>query len=275
MKVGILVLLSLLELSCSSPYSRSGVSQPIEQKTSANEAVGTNVSSADQYEGLDVKTDVMDGQKKYSLRFGSAGHMFLPALFARCSNSRNLEVYASLENVVESGSVRLKFDGAIPARQLWTQSTDYQGLFSPVPRSLLGQLQVANVFRLEYTRFHGGPVVAEFNVENARVLVPRLLLACGIIAAERASQNAMAQRKQWKKLATELIEPYIKNCTEEPFHSFGEWCVTGQKSGRPFKEKADALESALWDAEHGIAFCRESAEANKAVGLSVAGPCRE
>ncbi|MBZ5598679.1 MAG: hypothetical protein LAN83_10185 [Acidobacteriia bacterium] len=188
------VLLSFLGLiGC----SRSEHELPEKAKEKVSTEVNQAISRVTGRE-LTEEVDKMEGTKHYSLSVMSSPEDKSVAgiMSFRCSSGKNLEAVVGLDDLVDStGSqsrVRLKFDQGLPIIQEWNESSNYQGLFSPNPYSLMKSTLTANVLLFEYQKFHDGKIVLTFDVTGLREGLPKLDAACGLSEYETKVAEAQA-----------------------------------------------------------------------------------
>ncbi len=145
----------------------------LEAVQAKNETVTAQVTGRE----LNVSTDAMDGRKKFTLIVlgDEEGHVNLAFW---CSSSRDLMAVVSSDDVVDQGSVRVKFDNNSPLTQTWRESSNNAALFAPNPKHLMNQLGISNRFMFEYSRFREGKRIVTFDVSGLHEGIPKLNAAC-------------------------------------------------------------------------------------------------
>jgi hypothetical protein len=233
------VVVALSGIGCSSsPKSRPSSAIAVKPTAKANEPDNWYKTE---------KTDPMDGFKEIVLTTNAIDH--IGALIIRFQGKK-LEVYVNADEILDNGTVKIKFDDGTPVKQNWGRSTDYKAVFAPDAFSLLTKLQHSKKFYLQYQPYERLPETTIFDVTTLSDVLPR-------------SQMAVLQKKvDDDKAATAalraIVLPYVHLCVDQ--HAFpGEWCYTGDEpaftnDSTPFPTKEEAIKSALESARAGVAF---------------------
>ncbi len=111
-------------------------------------------------------------------------------LIVRCTD-RKLEAYVSIDGVVGSKSIRLKYDNDKPVRETWQESVDGTALFSNDPLWLVRNLVNTNLFVFEHEPFGRAARVDKFGTAG----MPQL--SCLAYSAPDAQGNFKVAARPW------------------------------------------------------------------------------
>jgi hypothetical protein len=108
-----------------------------------------------------------------------------PHLVVRCQERKTeAMVEVGMASQPELGSyqrhtVRLRFDDAPAASQLWSDSTNNEALFSPSGVALARRLAKTKRFRLQFTPFNANPQIIEFDTTGFDQVIAEIARPCG------------------------------------------------------------------------------------------------
>jgi hypothetical protein len=108
-----------------------------------------------------------------------------PTLVVRCHERKtNAYVDVGMPAQPELGeyqrhTVRLRFDDEPAASQLWQQSTDGEGLFSPSGVTFAKRLAKTKRLRLQFIPFNSNPQVIEFDTAGFDQVIGEIAQPCG------------------------------------------------------------------------------------------------
>jgi len=109
----------------------------------------------------------------------------LPILMVRCREKRtDVVVRTGMAANPELGlfqrfHVRLRFDQQQPVREVWSEATNNEALFSPSAINLARRITRADTLRFEFTPFNSSKAIAVFPVSGLKEILPRVAKACG------------------------------------------------------------------------------------------------
>ena len=105
-------------------------------------------------------------------------------LVLRCQEQKtelyvDVGVPASVENIRQTHTVRVRFDEGKPTRQLWSESTDREALFAKRPISLAKRIAKSERMLFEFIPFQAGRAIVEFDVSGGEEHIGEVAQTCG------------------------------------------------------------------------------------------------
>jgi Type VI secretion system VasI, EvfG, VC_A0118 len=258
------ILLALVGISCK-PHN----------PTVSHTETGKTLSDAEQklteLKGwrLSTETNRMDNTPAvYLSKLAESGHGAM--LTIRCTRGKTA-LFVAIDEVIDNGRVRIKFDDGKPQPQAWSEASDHQGLFSPDPIGFAKQLTKAHSLLVEYSPFQKQPTTIEFKVNGLAEKLNSVAEPCGWSKIEQAkarseaAMKAAAERvRKRDAMLREVLSRYVGACHEKWLQDLGRWCwyddsSNGFKGGTPFESKDAALADAVQRAKSGQLFTSEVA----------------
>ena len=121
-------------------------------------------------EGRDQTTNIP--YARASVGFG------LNTLFVECKD-RQFSVYASFPFVLESNTIRYRFDEETGVTETWTNSTNYKALFYPRDaRAFARRIAASNRMYYEVRKYAAGPESGSWNVEGLEAHLSKIESTC-------------------------------------------------------------------------------------------------
>ncbi len=138
------------------------------------------------------------------------------ALIIRCAQ-HHTEAFVATSTVVESGSVRIRFDDSVPVRQTWTESTSNTALFAPDAVTFARKLESAKFFLIEFTPFEESPRTLNFEVSNLGSNLQKISESCDWPSVDRGRATSRAAHAA---LRARVLQ-YVHSCEDQ---EIGKWC---------------------------------------------------
>ena len=196
-------------------------------------------------------------------------------LVVRCFRSRT-EVLVATSDVVDNGSVRLKFDDESPRRQNWGEATSHDALFSRDPIPLARKLATTRTLLFEYQPFQKSPATVEFNLAGLADHLDAVATACNWAKIDQAKAEAARNAKAAAELnrvrevkIRGTLAKYVEPCHEAWLRDKGRWCWYDlndsffKDGGSPKETKEAALDDAVYMAKSGRVFVKQLAEIDR------------
>lgn len=174
------------------------------------------------------------------------------------------------DDILDNGKVRIRLNDAKPQPEVWSESSNHQGLFAPDPIGFAKQLTKIDSFLFEYRPFQKQPTTIEFKVSGLANKLSSVAQPCGWEKIDQAKASAKAAAKDAAELARrrdamlrEVLSKHVGACHEEWLQAMGRWCwydesSLGFKGGAPYESREAALDDAVQMAKSGRVFTRET-----------------
>ena len=240
-----LIAVAVASISTGLHTTGSIASEPISRSSLAPTADET------EWHLIESKDDMDNTPRVLLMKSGTNG----TSLVIRCVKHKT-EAFVNAGTVVDNGSVRIKFDQALPVHQSWERSTDYKELFAPNAVTFARELVKAKTFMIEFTPFEEGPRSVSFDVSNLETKLQRISEACDWAGADESRARAKAASAALRA----RLSQYVHLCTEQ---TIGKWCWSDPDDILPpphntehgFAETREAaLDEAVEYATNGVAF---------------------
>jgi hypothetical protein len=235
-----------------------GCSQPVRQSSQADlqhpSQPGGQTTQSENHWSVNEFTNAIDGVKTVVISTDSTGSD--PAERGTLNvrfTGRKLDVFVSVDEFIENGNVRVRFDNRAPIRQSWGRATDLKGVFSNQPHNILEPLEQASKFYIEIQPSGRMANTLVFDVSGLADALPpdQAKEVHDAIAEQAARSQAEASESASNRVK---YAPYVRPCTNEP----SMWCWQDPSIENafspPFATKDEAIESAAENAKAGVAF---------------------
>lgn len=265
------IFLMLFGISCKPPESKVSISETDMRLATPNQKPA-------EWKGwqLSIDTDRMDNTPTvYLSKLAENGQGGMLAI--RCIR-RKTELVVATDDVLDNGSVRIKFDDAKPDQQVWSESSNHQGLFASDPIGLARRLTKTDSFLFEYKPFQKQPKTVEFKVNGLADKLGPLEEACGWAKIDQAKARAQAAVKadaelprKRDALVRQVLSKHVEACREKWLQDKNRWCWYDDsnasfKGGAPFESREAALDDAVHMAKFGQFFTAEMAQIKSKLG---------